>query len=148
MENMISVIVPVYNVEKYLDDCIESIVSQSYTNFELILVDDGSPDNCPKKCDGWAKKDKRIKVIHKENGGVSSARNAGIDAASGEFIMFIDSDDTIRQGCFERSVEMITKHDADIYFFGYTTTKQSISDVIELCDVIECDRKKLYEMLL
>ena len=117
MGNTISVIVPVYNVEKYLDECIESIVSQSYTNFELILVDDGSPDKCPEICDEWAKRDNRIKVIHKENGGVSSARNAGIDAASGEFIMFIDSDDTIRQGCFERSVEMITKYDVDIYFF-------------------------------
>lgn len=149
MGNMISVIVPVYNVEKYLDECIESIVSQSYTNFELILVDDGSPDKCPEICDEWAKRDNRIKVIHKENGGVSSARNAGIDAASGEFIMFIDSDDTIRQGCFERSVEMITKHDADICFFGYKIRKHErlLNSPFKIRDVIECDRKQLYELL-
>ena len=80
-EPLISVIVPVYKVEEYLDKCVESIVNQTYKNLEIILVDDGSPDNCPKMCDEWAKKDKRIKVIHKENGGLSDARNTGIDIA-------------------------------------------------------------------
>ena len=94
-EPLISVIVPVYKVEEYLDKCVESIVDQTYRNLEIILVDDGSPDNCPKMCDEWAKKDKRIKVIHKENGGLSDARNAGIDIAKGEYITFIDSDDTV-----------------------------------------------------
>ena len=92
-EPLISVIVPIYNVENYLDKCIESIVNQTYKNLEIILVDDGSPDNSPKICDNWALKDNRIKVIHKENGGLSSARNAGIQNASGEYIAFIDSDD-------------------------------------------------------
>lgn len=81
MEDLISVIVPVYNVEKYINKCIDSIINQTYTNLEIILVDDGSPDNCGKICDEYAKKDKRIKVIHKENGGLSDARNAGIDIA-------------------------------------------------------------------
>lgn len=79
----ISVIVPVYKVEKFLDRCVESIVGQTYKNLEIILVDDGSPDNCPAMCDSWAKKDGRIKVIHKENGGASSARNVGLKVASG-----------------------------------------------------------------
>ena len=102
MDNpLISVIVPVYNVEKYLDRCVESIVNQTYTNLEIILVDDGSPDNCPAMCDAWAERDNRIKVIHKENGGVSSARNIGIKAATGDYISFVDSDDYISALMFE-----------------------------------------------
>lgn len=85
----ISIIVPVYKVEKYLDRCVKSILAQTFTDFELILVDDGSPDNCPKMCDEWAKKDERIRVIHKENGGVSSARNAGLRVAVGKYIGFV-----------------------------------------------------------
>lgn len=92
---LISVIVPVYKVEKYLDRCVESIVNQTYKNLEIILVDDGSPDNCPQMCDEWSKKDKRIRVIHKKNGGLSDARNAGIDCATGEYISFVDSDDNL-----------------------------------------------------
>ena len=93
----VSIIVPVYNVDKYLDACIKSVVDQSYNNLELILVDDGSPDNSPKICDEWAKKDSRVKVIHKANGGVSSARNCGLDVATGEYVTFLDSDDTINK---------------------------------------------------
>ena len=92
---MISVIVPVYNAEKFIDRCIKSILNQNYNDFEIILVDDGSPDKCPKICDEWAEKDERIKVIHKINGGVSSARNAGLKVAKGEFVTFVDSDDTL-----------------------------------------------------
>ena len=95
MNDLVSVIVPVYNVEQYLDRCVESIINQTYENLEIILVDDGSPDNCPQMCDEWAKKDNRIKVIHKENGGSSTARNAGLDLAKGDYISFIDSDDYI-----------------------------------------------------
>ena len=82
---LISIIVPVYKVEKYLDKCVESIVEQTYKNLEIILVDDGSPDNCPAMCDEWAKKDSRIKVIHKKNGGLSSARNSGLDGCTGDY---------------------------------------------------------------
>ena len=89
----ISVIIPVYKVEKYLDKCIESVVNQTFTDLEIILIDDGSPDRCPEICEQWAKKDSRIVVIHKKNGGLSDARNAGLNIATGEFISFVDSDD-------------------------------------------------------
>lgn len=92
---LISVIVPVYKVEPYLDKCVQSIVDQTFQNLEIILVDDGSPDNCPAMCDAWAAKDDRIKVIHKENGGLSDARNAGLAVATGDYIAFVDSDDWI-----------------------------------------------------
>lgn len=97
MEPKISVIVPVYKVEEYLHRCVDSILSQSFTDFELILVDDGSPDNCGKICDEYAQKDSRVKVIHKKNGGASNARNVGIKNATGEWITFIDADDYIEQ---------------------------------------------------
>ena len=93
MEALISVIIPVYKVEEYLDNCLSSVVEQTYKHLEIILVDDGSPDKCPIMCDQWASKDKRIKVIHKSNGGLSDARNAGLDVATGEYISFVDSDD-------------------------------------------------------
>ncbi len=97
----ISVIVPVYNVENYIDKCVDSIVNQTYSNLEIILVDDGSTDNAGKKCDDWAKKDNRIIVIHKENGGLSDARNAGLNIATGECIGFVDSDDWIDVTMYE-----------------------------------------------
>ena len=94
-KNLVSVIVPVYKVEKYLDRCIKSIREQTYTELEIILVDDGSPDSCGRMCDEYAAKDDRIKVIHKKNGGLSDARNAGIEASAGKWIVFVDSDDYI-----------------------------------------------------
>lgn len=92
---MISVVVPVYKVEKYLDKCVQSILAQTYRDFELILVDDGSPDKCPQMCDEYAKKDKRVRVIHKENGGPSEARNCAVKEAFGECVTFVDSDDIV-----------------------------------------------------
>lgn len=94
-DSLISVIVPVYKVEQYLDQCVTSIVHQTYANLEIILIDDGSPDHCPQLCDEWVQRDNRIRVIHKENGGLSSARNAGLDVARGQRIAFVDSDDWI-----------------------------------------------------
>lgn len=88
-----SIIVPIYKVEKYLEICIDSIIGQSFCNFELILVDDGSPDTCGEICDRYSSSDTRVKVVHKENGGLSSARNAGLDIATGKYVIFIDSDD-------------------------------------------------------
>lgn len=105
----ISVIVPVYKVEQYLDRCVESILAQTFTDFELILVDDGSPDNCPAKCDTWKKRDSRIKVIHKKNGGLSDARNAGLNIATGEYISFVDSDDYIHPKMYELMRDIMTK---------------------------------------
>lgn len=88
-----SIIVPIYKVELYLRQCINSVLNQSYKDFELILVDDGSPDNCPIICDEYASRDIRVKVIHKSNGGLSDARNVGLDVAQGEYVLFLDSDD-------------------------------------------------------
>lgn len=112
--DLISVIVPVYKVEKYLDQCIKSIVSQIYNNLEIILVDDGSPDNCPGICDQWAEKDDRIRVIHKNNGGLSDARNAGLEVATGDYIAFVDSDDWINEHYIEYLYEAIRQTDADL----------------------------------
>ena len=111
---MISVIVPIYNVEKYVNKCVGSIVNQTYTNLEIILVDDGSPDRCPEICDEWAKKDSRIKVIHKKNGGLSDARNAGMKIASGDYIVFVDSDDWIAPEMYERLLMAIKNDNSDI----------------------------------
>jgi len=113
-EPLISVIVPIYKVEEYLDKCVESIINQTYKNLEIILVDDGSPDNCPKMCDEWAKKDSRIVVIHKENGGLSDARNAGIDVAKGKYITFIDSDDYVENNYTEFLYSNLIENNADI----------------------------------
>ena len=111
---MISVIVPIYKVEDYLPKCIDSILNQTYKDLEIILVDDGSPDNCGKICDEYAKQDKRIRVIHKENGGLSSARNAGIEAAKGDYIGFVDSDDYISMDMYEKMVVSIETENADV----------------------------------
>lgn len=121
MDNLlkVSVIIPVYKVEKYLDKCVESVVNQSYKNLEIILVDDGSPDNCPQMCDEWAKKDNRIKVIHKENGGVSSARNKGLEIAKGEYIQFVDSDDYLETTYTEKLVSGFEQAECDLSCGGY-----------------------------
>ena len=115
----VSIIVPVYNVEKYLNRCVESIVKQTYTNLEIILVDDGSPDNCPAMCDAWAERDSRIKVIHKENGGVSSARNIGIDNADGDYISFVDSDDYVENNFISSLLSGCQNNEAQLSVCGY-----------------------------
>lgn len=119
----ISVIVPVYKVEEYLHRCIDSTLSQSFTDFELILVDDGSPDNCGKICDEYATKDNRIRVFHKPNGGVSSARNLGLDNAQGEWIAFIDSDDYIDVNYLAELVSYSQKYETD-YVVTLNTIKE------------------------
>ena len=102
MRDLISVIIPVYKVEKYLCRCVDSVLEQTYTNMEIILVDDGSPDNCPVMCDEYARQDSRVKVIHQENAGLSGARNAGIDMAQGQWLAFVDSDDYLAADFLER----------------------------------------------
>lgn len=114
MSEKISVIVPVYHVEAYLERCIDSIERQTYQNLEIILVDDGSMDRCSEICDEYGKKDSRIKVLHKENGGLSSARNAGLDAADGELIAFVDSDDYIEKDMLEKLYEVLLSNKADM----------------------------------
>lgn len=114
----ISIIVPVYKVDKYLNRCVESIVNQTYKDLEIILIDDGSPDSCPVLCDEWAKRDNRIKVIHKQNAGVSAARNAGIEIATGDYIGFVDSDDYIQPQMFEKLLKNITDNKSQLAVCG------------------------------
>lgn len=115
----LSIVVPVYNVEKNLDRCITSVLNQAFSDWEMILVDDGSKDNCPSICDAYAKKDNRIKVIHKENGGLSSARNAGLQMAKGEYVGFVDSDDTINDEMYSRMIEIADKNNVDFVMSDY-----------------------------
>ena len=118
MRPLISVIVPVYKVEAYLDKCVQSILDQTYENLEIILVDDGSPDNCPVMCDAWSEKDSRIKVIHKKNGGLSDARNAGMAVATGELLGFVDGDDWIEPNMYELLFRHMQEDKADIAACG------------------------------
>lgn len=113
----VSVIIPVYNVEKYLSECVDSVLHQTYQNFEIILVDDGSKDKSGEICDMYASSDSRISVIHKENGGASSARNEGLRYASGDYVYFLDSDDLIKPYAFEHFVKAVDSEKADIIFF-------------------------------
>ncbi len=121
---MISVIVPVYKVEEFLDRCVKSIVEQTYTDLEIILVNDGSPDKCPDMCEAWAKKDKRIKVVHKKNGGLSDARNAGLEVSTGEYIAFVDSDDYVDTNIYMRLHEEMMKQDVDIICCKYVDVNE------------------------
>lgn len=118
MNSLISIVVPIYNVEQYLQKCVDSLINQTYKNLEIILVDDGSPDNCPKICDEYAKQDSRIKVIHKENGGLSDARNAGMNIATGEYISFIDSDDWIKSEMIEDMYNRMIEDNSDLVSSG------------------------------
>lgn len=116
MNDLISVIIPVYKVEKYLNRCLNSITNQIYSNLEIILVDDGSPDKCPQICDGWAKKDKRVIVLHKENSGQAAARNMGVNIAKGEYICFVDSDDWVSYEYISKLYELINLYNADVAY--------------------------------
>ena len=116
----VSVIVPVYKVESYLRKCVDSILGQSFSDFEVILVDDGSPDNCGAICDDYATRDQRVKVIHKINGGLSDARNVGLDVAIGQYICFVDSDDWIEQDLLKDNVAVLEHSGADLSIFGFT----------------------------
>lgn len=143
---LISVIVPIYKVEKYLDKCIKSIINQTYKNLEIFLVDDGSPDRCGEMCNEYAKSDQRIKVIHKKNGGLSDARNAAINIAKGDYIMFVDSDDWIEINACETIIRIIEEHNSDIVCYGLryihelggedTYFKSSICGVISSSEAI------------
>ena len=115
---LVTVVLPIYNVEKYLDQCVESVVGQTYGNLEILMIDDGSPDRCPEMCDAWAKKDSRIRVIHKQNAGLGEARNTGIENASGQYICFFDSDDYVLPQTVELSLSRMLDEDAQIAVFG------------------------------
>lgn len=144
---LVSIVVPVYNVEKYLNRCISSIVNQTYENIEIILVDDGSKDNSGEICDEWAEKDTRIKVIHKSNGGLSSARNAGASVAQGEYISFIDSDDYIRPIMIKDLVLCCEKYNADIGIANVKQIYRNFESVMPDQEVYCCSGEKAVEHL-
>lgn len=121
---LISIIIPVYKVEKYLEKCIQSVINQTYENLQIILVDDGSPDNCGKICDEYAKKDHRIEVIHKSNGGLSDARNKGLEIAKGEYIGFVDSDDYIESDMYEVLYNLLKQYNSDVSICNFYTVSQ------------------------
>lgn len=128
--SLISIVIPVYKVEKFLDRCVESVVNQTYMNLEIFLIDDGSPDNCPKMCDEWAEKDSRIKVIHLENAGVANARNTALKQASGDYIGFVDGDDYVEPDMYQQLVELALKYDADITFCSYQINDESRGNAV------------------
>lgn len=135
MDNpLVSIVLPIYNVEKYLKKCIDSVVSQTYKNTQIILVDDGSTDSSSQICDEYKLIDKRIKVIHKKNGGLSSARNAGIDNSNGEFIAFIDSDDFISNNFISELLNLILKYDADIAECDIEKVEEKDSSLFQFCN--------------
>lgn len=146
-KGLISVIVPVYNVEQYLEKCVNSITNQTYRNLEIILVDDGSTDNSGKICDHLAKNDSRIKVIHKKNGGVAEARNFGIDVATGENISFIDSDDYINSKYFEILYKAMVANNAEIVICDYIKfeeDKEIKTSINENCKIVSHDKYSIF----
>ena len=131
MSTTFSVIVPIYKVEKYLNKCIDSILKQTFQDFELILVDDGSPDKCPKICDEYAKKDKRVRVIHKENAGLVAARNTGIKEAKGDYICYVDGDDWISENLLQTVwSKAVSKYDVEMVVYSavrqFTDTQEQL----------------------
>ena len=125
---MVSVIIPVYKVEKYLDRCVESVCNQTYKDIEIILVDDGGIDKCPQKCDEWRKKDQRIKVIHQKNMGLSEARNSGLESSCGEYVIYVDSDDSIEEDLVESLMNLIEEHNVDI---AMCTHRLKVNGIVE-----------------
>lgn len=124
----ISVIIPVYNVEEYIHQCLDSIINQDYKNLEILLIDDGSPDKCPQICDEYAAKDNRIKVFHTQNNGLGPARNVGLNNATGEYVTFVDSDDWIDDGLYRDFVELdLPENDSDIFIYKLKNEKSSIN---------------------
>lgn len=151
MAKLVSVIVPIYKAEAYLGKCVDSILSQTYPDLEVILVDDGSPDNCGAICDRYAAHDVRVRVIHKENGGVSSARNAGLDAATGDYVMFTDSDDRIEPEMVAVLLDALTEYDADIVTCNLRMESASGRQkprVMDMCDTVIDFPKPDYPKLL
>lgn len=130
---LISVIVPVYKAEKYLNKCVDSIINQTYENLEIILIDDGSPDRCPEICDDYAKKDSRVKVIHKENGGVSAARNIALDIMQGDVVAFVDSDDWLELNAYQKLIEFMMEENLDVVFMAANRIKNNEIQKIDFC---------------
>lgn len=152
MKPLISVIVPVYKVEAYLDECIQSIVKQTYNNLEIILVDDGSPDSCPQICDTWAKKDSRIKVIHQQNLGPSAARKTGLLSSSGEYLCFVDSDDYIAADLCEQTMGIFQQENVEIVVFDWeafpTERKKQVPYTEKINEGVLSSKSALTELVI
>lgn len=144
---LISVIVPIYNVERYLRTCIDSIVNQTYSNLEIILVDDGSPDKCPELCDEYAENDNRVKVIHQKNGGLAHARNVGLENSSGKYVLFVDSDDFIACESIEYLYKGLVKQKADISIGSFTSfcDGKHVSCSVDYVDYVDMRRDECFE---
>lgn len=133
MENKkVSIVIPVYKVEKYIEECLESLRKQTYTNLEIILCDDESPDRCPEICEKYAQVDSRFQVIHKKNGGAASARNAGLEIATGEYLGFVDSDDVVEKDYIESLVRILEENDADISVCAFSNLYVNTEQYIEM----------------
>ncbi len=145
-EKLISVIVPVYKAEKYLNQCVESILNQTYRNLEVILVDDGSPDECPEICDAWAKKDNRVKVIHQLNSGGGKARNVALACAKGDYITFVDSDDYISVDMFQ-TLSKYFDEEIDIVECNYTNTDNDCAEFDDLNLPIQIEEYSSFEAM-
>ena len=145
MEDVISIIVPVYNMEKYLERCMSSILNQTYRHLQIILVDDGSTDASPQMCDAYSKKDARVQVVHKENGGLSDARNAGLQLATGTYIGFVDSDDWIELDMYEKMYAACVSQDADIAVCRYASVYKERIQKTESDRIVVLSREELLE---
>ncbi len=148
MNNLISVIVPVFNVKDYLNECVESILNQTYTNLEVVLVDDGSTDNSSKICDEYAEKDSRVKVIHQQNKGQAESRQIGINASCGEYLYFVDSDDYIELDLIEKVMNVFSEKDVDIVNFEWDTFgKGKIPSPEKICEGVLTSKQALGELV-
>lgn len=150
-QSLVSIVLPIYGVEKYLDRCMNSVVNQTYRNLEIIMVDDGSRDNCPAMCEQWAAKDSRIKVIHKENAGLGMARNTGIENATGEYICFFDSDDYVALDTIEKAVALVETEGSDIVLFGLANVDingQVVDCIIPRTQQVTCCGESVQEEFL
>lgn len=143
---LVSIIVPVYKVESYLDRCVQSVIRQTYKQWELILVDDGSPDKSGEICDSWAKRDCRIRVFHKENGGVSSARNLGLSQIIGDYVTFLDSDDWLYETCLQKCIDESLSNDLDVLQFSWTEVNPEGTAIVHpRKSTIVCNTKQFAE---
>ena len=145
----VSIIVPVYNVEKYLDRCMSSLLNQTLKDIEIIMVDDESPDNCPQLCDEYARKDERVKVIHKKNGGLGLARNSGLEIATGEYVAFVDSDDFVDINMYQELYSTADSYDSDIVYCGFYEYKNesNVKTRQEVCRSIVYKDSECHEVL-
>ena len=141
MNKLVTIVIPVYNAEPYIERCVDSVINQTYKNLEIILVDDASSDNCPEICDKYARKDLRIKVIHKNNEGAGRARNTGIDNATGEYIFFFDSDDYVEPNTVEKCVQIAQETAADVVVFGHDSVTPN-GDLI--CEFLPAAPQKIF----